>query len=139
MPFTSMTPSEKELVNKMSKNAKSEGKILSQSVFGGNNFVFWMGFKNQFWRAFGGDKPSRLIVSGIMINFPSIFFYIFVVPKIIENMTPFAIVVYALLQIISTILMLATALMDPGVIPKNYYDRHSLHQLDRKYHRLKSY
>lgn len=62
-----------------------------------------------------------------MINLPSIFFYIFVAPKLVGHITFVPIVIYGILQIISTVLMLATALVDPGIIPKTFYDRNSLH------------
>lgn len=35
--------------------------------------------------------------------------------------------------------MFKTGLMDPGVIPKNIYDKQALQQIDKKYHKLKTY
>lgn len=35
--------------------------------------------------------------------------------------------------------MFWTGLKDPGIIPKNIYDRRALHQIDPKYHKLKTY
>ena len=35
--------------------------------------------------------------------------------------------------------MLITGLSDPGVVPKNYFDKNALKQINRKYHKLKVY
>ena len=39
----------------------------------------------------------------------------------------------------STILMLMTGLKDPGIVPKNYFNKNALEQVDKKYHKLKVY
>ena len=35
--------------------------------------------------------------------------------------------------------MLFTGLKDPGIIPKNFFDKRALEQIDRKYHKLKNF
>jgi len=34
------------------------------------------------------------------------------------------------LQIFTTLLMLVTGLTDPGIIPKNYFDKKAINQID---------
>jgi Na+/melibiose symporter-like transporter len=96
-------------------------------VFGGNNFVFCMkgNRKDRIrYRCFGGDRPDRLIMSSLMINIPGVVFNIFVIKPLVNDMgySPL-LYVSIVLQILSTVLMFFTGLSDPGIIPKNYFDK----------------
>jgi hypothetical protein len=79
------------------------------------------------FRMFGGDKPTRLILAFILINLPGLIFHIYVLPDInhvygqlyLHYLTAF-------IQALCTILLLFTGLSDPGVIPKNYFDKKAL-------------
>jgi hypothetical protein len=43
------------------------------------------------------------------------------------------------MQVLTTVLLFFTGLSDPGVIPKNYFDKNALEQVDKKYHKLKNF
>jgi hypothetical protein len=44
-----------------------------------------------------------------------------------------------LIQGVTVLLMCVTSLMDPGVVPKNYWDKIAQQFIDKKYHKLKIY
>lgn len=95
---------------------------MGDVVFGGNNFIFCMSSNSK--RFFGGDRPSRLIMAFLLINIPTILFYIYVINIIYTfNKSCLPALFAALLQFLVTSLMLTTGLSDPGIIPKNFFDK----------------
>jgi hypothetical protein len=108
-----------------SNHIENDNKVYGNVVFGGNNFIFCMSSNSK--RLFGGDRPSRLIMAFLLINIPPILFYIYVnhiTYAYYKSSLPtlFA----AILQFLTTIMMLITGLSDPGIIPKNFFDKKAL-------------
>jgi hypothetical protein len=86
-------------------------------------------------RCFGGHKPSRLLIAFFLINIPGFVFHVFLCetafgPTGYQRMLIFGVV----MQILGTVTMLITGLMDPGIIPKNYWDDNALKQVYPKFH-----
>ena len=126
------------LVKQFEKLGAKNNNIKGEVVFGGNNFIFCMISKHR--RCFSGDKPKRLIMSFFLINIPGLVFDLFVVKDISDDYdTQIFLIISICLQFLTTILMFYTGLKDPGVIPKNIYDKQALQQIDKKYHKLKTY
>lgn len=124
---------EKEMVKRMSSKGGST-KVLSEVVFGGNNFVCCM--RGKTMRCFAGHKPGRLLVSFFLINVPGTVFNLFTSPRAAELFPGLkAVEIGLFLQVLTTILMLATGFTEPGIIPKNYFDERAVKQIDRKYHK----
>ena len=133
--INSISNQEREILKKI-HNRKNTIKILGEVVFGGNNFIFCMWSKNS--RCFGGNIPQRIYASLILLNLPSLILYFSTIPRLAphddisdsqrdllsyvptrQTLT----IIGCILQLITSILMLMTSLSDPGVVPKNYWDK----------------
>jgi Na+/melibiose symporter-like transporter len=75
-------------------------------------------------RCFGGDRPSRLIITFCLINIPGAVFGACVCYPFSKDIGyEYVFYIQIALQLLSTILMFLTGLRDPGVFPKNFFDK----------------
>ena len=82
--------------------------------------------KNREFRCFGGVNIDRILGAFLLINIPGFIFHIFTAKDLVEEFGAWIFIISIFLQILTTILMLVTGLSDPGVVPKNYFDKNAL-------------
>ena len=74
------------------------------------------------FRCFGGHKINRILIAFLLINVPAGVFN-WSVLNLYKNSIITTIAIF--MQLLSTLLMFITGLMDPGVIPKNEFGKES--------------
>jgi hypothetical protein len=114
----------------------AERNIKGEVVHSGNSKIFCMcGKGDRSGRCFGGSDISQVVLSFFLINVPGIIFYTTTLDKIDQDWYKSVI---TRLQILCTFLMMITAFIDPGIIPKNEWDREAKLQIDNKYIKIRS-
>ena len=90
-------------------------------------------------RCFMGHQPKAILLTALMINLPMTFFNIAIAPAPLwdENTRAILIFLGIILQIASTVLMLWTSIIDPGIVPATHISRHARYHIDKKYLKIK--
>lgn len=122
-------------------SSKESGKDLSRFLkeehsypikrFKGRNRICMCG-KNS--RCFMGSDPKALIKTGLFINIPSTLFNVFVAPSDLwEDKRWIFLGIGLFLQLLTNVLMIATAFQDPGIVPATSISLEAGSRLKPKY------
>ena len=86
-------------------------------------------------RCCAGSHPKILLFTGSLINIPATFFNIAIAPVSLwgEPNRYFILALGLFLQIMSTVLMIWTSSIDPGVIPATFYSKDARYAVDKRY------
>ena len=107
---------------------------LKQPVkkFGGVNSIRMCGRRS---RCFMGHQPQALIFTGLMINIPATFFNAAIAPVPLwdDEENALLLVLCISLQILCTVLMIWTSVIDPGIVPATYISKQASDCIEKKY------